>query len=220
MREPILEVVMVVVMMAFLLNDELSDSRLRRVARLRRVGLIRHHYDFLHSLVVMMSSSFLDNYSAGLGRVVGRWVRLRGISWLSHDDFLYARMMMMPTFFNYDGSGRRRVRLSVTWLGIRLRRVGLRRIALLRISRLWIARLNILLRRVWLWWVRLRSTRHSEIHVNFSCRSASIMQRNPLLKEASLEHMEVEMPLCDEFISSTTVPVIHQKANTLFPVPH
>jgi len=213
-----------VMVMAFLLNDVLSDSRLsrvrlRRVARLGWVGLIGHHYYFLHSLVMVMSAHFLNDYSAGLGRV-GRWVALRGISWLSHDDFLHARMMMVPTnFFNYDSSRLRRVRLSIPRLGIGLR-IWLRRVGLRRVAWLLVARLNILLWRVWLRWVGLRSTRHCEIHVNFSGRSASIMQRNPLLKEPSLEHMEVEVSLCDELISPTTVPVVYQEANTLFPVPH
>jgi hypothetical protein len=173
-----------VMVMAFLLNDVLSDSRLsrvglRRVARLGRVGLIGHHYYFLHSRVMVMSALFLNDYSAGLGRV-GRWVALRGISWLSHDDFLHARMMVVPThFFNYDSSRLRRVRLSITRLGIGLRiwlrRIGLRRVGLRRVAWLLVARLNILLWRVWLWWIGLRSTRHCEIHVNFSCWSPSIM---------------------------------------------
>ena len=195
--------------MAFLLNNERVGSRLGRVLRRvgLRVGLVRHYDDFLDSVVVM--SAFLDDYGSRRSTV-----RL-GISWLSHYNFLYARMMMMAAFFYHDSSSRLSIavrlrRISLGWVA-RLHRIGLRSIA----------RLDIRLRRVLLGRVWLRSPSHRKVDMQFPSRPASIVQRNPLLEEASLlEHVEVEVSLRHELIRSATVPVVHQKANALLVVPN
>ena len=202
---------MVVMMVAFLLNDELSGSRLRRVD-LRRVGLgvgLAGHYNNFLDSGVMVVSVFLYNHSG------------RSSIWLSgNNDFLDSGVMMMTAFFNYHG--------GLRWVGLgrvaRLSRVVAR---LSWVSRLrWIAGLGvswlgIRLRRVWLGRISLRhSTRHRNVDMQLTSRSSSIVQRNPFLEEPSPEHMEVEVSLSHKVIGTDTVSIIHKEADRLLSSSH